>query len=49
LPSEILEDICRARNLSFEPPEVDQTTLKIGDQIFELEKYGNGYLYFFGK
>jgi hypothetical protein len=40
LPSEILEDLCKMRNLSLTPPKPDDTTLTIDDKTFDLETYG---------
>ena len=40
-PSEILENVCKLRNLNLVPANASDTTLKINDETFSLEKYGH--------
>lgn len=46
-PSEILENVCKLRNLNYIPPKAGDISLKIDNKVFHLEKYGkNNQKYF---
>lgn len=39
-PSQILEDVCKFRNLNFTPPAPGETMLIVDKSTFSLDNYG---------